>query len=174
MGRHLEQSIVLIGFMGVGKTSVGKSLAEKLNWKFIDTDEEIEKELNLPATEIFRTFGEKVFRAKEKEVIERISHEKNKVISVGGGAFLQKEVRAICLENCTVVLLDLSWDHWLDRLPLIIETRPVLHNRSLDDIQQLYEERKSTYNYHHVKVDIDERSIEEAVDQIMNDLTAAN
>src|SRR5690606_42046693 len=96
-----EKSIVLTGFMGVGKTTVGKAVAKKLYRDFIDIDKEIEKKFQMPTTEIFKTYGEKTFRQAEKEMVLHFSQQKMKVISLGGGAFLQEEKigRASCRES---------------------------------------------------------------------------
>lgn len=82
-----EQSIVLIGFMGVGKTTIGKAVAKKLYRDFIDIDEEIEKKFNMPPSDIFKEYGESIFRQTEKELIIDSCKQKLKIISVGGGAF---------------------------------------------------------------------------------------
>src|SRR4051794_29924705 len=97
-----EKSIVFVGFMGVGKTTIGKLVAKKLDRDFIDIDEEIEKEFKMPATKIFETFGEKTFREREKALILSLSKQPLNVISVGGGAFLQEDIRNACLANCLV------------------------------------------------------------------------
>ena len=89
-----------------------RKLAKKLSRDFVDIDQEIEKEFNLPTTEIFKQFGEKAFREKEKSIIEYYSQQPLKIISVGGGAFLQEEIRKTCLSNCIVLFLDLSWENW--------------------------------------------------------------
>ena len=103
MGNHelplREKSIVFIGFMGVGKTTIGKLVAEKLCRDFIDADEEIEKEFAMPATKIFETFGEKTFREKEESLIVGLTQQPLKVISLGGGAFLNENIRKACLKN---------------------------------------------------------------------------
>src|SRR6478609_5675388 len=101
-----EKSIVFIGFMGVGKTTIGQLVAKKLFRSFVDIDQEIEKEYNMPTSQIFKLIGEKAFREKEKEVISNFSKQKLKILSLGGGAFLQKETRDICLKNCIVFYLD--------------------------------------------------------------------
>lgn len=87
---YREKSIVFIGFMGSGKTTIGERVAKKLYRDFIDIDEEIEKEYGMPVTEIFRVHGEETFRAKEKEMITRLSTQPLKIISVGGGAFMNQ------------------------------------------------------------------------------------
>src|SRR5690625_1814071 len=111
-----EKSLVFIGFMGVGKTTVAQLVAKKLYRDFIDIDEEIEKEFNLPTTEIFKQIGEKKFREKEKEYVLHYCKQPLKVISLGGGAFMQEEIRKACLEHSIVFYLDISWDSWKEQI----------------------------------------------------------
>ncbi|SFC81265.1 shikimate kinase [Bacillus sp. OV322] len=155
------KSIVLIGFMGAGKTTAGKKLAEMLHRNFVDIDEEIEKEFQMPASEIFSKFGEQTFREKEKEMIRRLTQKEMYIISVGGGAFLQKEIRDICLAHCTVIFIEMSWDSWQERIPLIIASRPVLQDKSMDQIFELFKARQEIYNYHHKKISADTLDPEE-------------
>jgi shikimate kinase len=167
------QSIVFIGFMGVGKTAIGQEVAKKLYRDFVDIDQEIEKEFNMPTTEIFNKLGEKTFREKEKSLIEYYSQQKLKIISVGGGAFLQEAIRSICLANCTVFFLDLSWEYWKERISLIIDSRPVLQSRTLEEIEELFYTRQEIYSYHHSKVNTDTLDIKEIADYIVESLKVA-
>lgn len=167
------QSIVFIGFMGVGKTTIGQKVAKKLYRDFIDIDQEIEKEFNMPTTEIFKKFGEKTFREKEKEVIERFSQQKLKILSLGGGAFLQEDIRDICLSNCIVFYLDLSWDYWKERISLLIDSRPVLQSKSLEEIEDLFKTRQEVYSYHHSKVNTNNLDVDEVADFIVDSLKVA-
>lgn len=163
-----DKSIVLIGFMGTGKTTIGKTLASRLKWEFIDVDEEIEKEFQMNTVNIFREFGEEAFRIREKELIISYSNQARKIISVGGGAFLQKEVKDACMENCIVVHLDLSFSNWKERLHAIIDTRPVLQNKSIDDIHTLYIARQEIYKEHHYKLNLNDTNSEEAAMAIIS------
>lgn len=165
-----EKSIVFIGFMGVGKTTIGKLVAEKLHWDFIDIDEKIEKEFHMPTTKIFEQYGERTFREREKQIITNLSKEPLHIISVGGGAFMQEEIRQACLDNCIVIYLDLSWNYWKDRMQLIIDTRPVLQNKSMKDIEALFNSRKDAYSYHHLKVNTDHLTAEEVAQNIVESL----
>ncbi|MES1042861.1 MULTISPECIES: shikimate kinase [Peribacillus] len=167
------QSIVFIGFMGVGKTTIGQKVARKLYRDFIDIDQEIEKEFNMPTTEIFKKFGEKAFREKEKSVIESLSQQQLKIISVGGGAFLQEDIRNICLSNCIVFYLDLSWEYWKERIGLLIDSRPVLQSRSLEEIEELFHTRQEIYSYHHSKVNTNDLNVDEVADFIVDSLKVA-
>ncbi|TWI54087.1 shikimate kinase [Halalkalibacter nanhaiisediminis] len=168
-----EKSIVFIGFMGVGKTTIGKLVAQKLYRTFIDIDEEIEKEYGMPTQQIFQKIGEKAFREKEKSLIQKFCTQKLKIISVGGGAFLQKEIRDICLTNCTVIALDISWDSWKERLNVIIDSRPVLQGRSMEEIEELFYKRQEIYSAHNSKLVTDNLNVEEIADYITDSLKVA-
>ncbi|MDA7026431.1 shikimate kinase [Bacillus sp. CLL-7-23] len=166
-----KKNIVLIGFMGVGKTTIGQLVANKVNRAFIDIDQEIEKDLQMTIPEIFKQKGEAFFRKTEKDYIFKMCEQTTgKIISLGGGAFQQEEIRKKCLENCIVLFLDLSWEHWKKRIDLLIETRPILQHRSLAEIKQLYNDRKTIYASHHIKVDTDHQNPEAVVDQIVDKL----
>ncbi|MDQ6596170.1 shikimate kinase [Bacillus salipaludis] len=154
--------------MGAGKTTVGKILAEKLNREFIDIDEEIENEFNLPVSQIFKQYGESTFRSKEKSLITEKCNLGRQIISVGGGAFLQEEIRKICLSTCTVIFLDISWECWKGRISLIIDSRPVLQGKSLEEMEELFYKRQEVYVQHHVKIQTDYKGPEEAADEIID------
>ncbi|WP_249871271.1 shikimate kinase [Oceanobacillus saliphilus] len=168
-----EQSIVLIGFMGVGKTTIGRAVAKKLYRDFIDIDEEIEKKFNMPTSEIFKMYGEKTFRQTEKETIIHACKQKLKIISVGGGAFLQEEIRDACLSHCIIFFLDLSWDSWKERISLLIDSRPVLQGKTIDEIQQLFYDRQPIYEDHHSRVITDNLVEDEVADYITDSLKTA-
>lgn len=168
-----EKSIIFIGFMGAGKTTVGQLVAKKLYRTFIDIDQEIEKEYGMTTSEIFKVFGEKSFREKEKEMIANFSKKKLKIISVGGGAFLQEEIRDICLSNCIVFYLDISWDSWKERLNILIDNRPVLKGRSIEEIEELFINRQNIYSYHNSKFNTDNLEIDEIADYLIETLKLA-
>ncbi|MEC1736146.1 shikimate kinase [Bacillus mojavensis] len=166
-----ERNIVLIGFMGVGKTTIGQLVAKKLYRDFIDIDQEIEKDLNMSIPEMFEKKGEDFFRKTEKEYILNLCHHTRfKIVSLGGGSFKQEEIRKCCLEHCLVLHLDLSWENWKQRANLLIESRPVLHNRSMDEMEQLFNERKVIYDKHNLKVETDNLAPEEIADYIVETL----
>ncbi|MBD8003541.1 shikimate kinase [Bacillus norwichensis] len=162
-----EKSIALVGFMGVGKTTAGELASIKLKWEFIDTDQEIEKVVGLPTTEIFKKYGEKAFRTYEKKMIEEKTKEKKQVISLGGGAFMNEETRKTCLANTVVIFLDISWEAWKKRYDILVETRPVLQGRNLNEIKELYLERKQLYGHHHFCILTDNLSPDEVANKIV-------
>ena len=171
MNNDREKSIVFIGFMGVGKTTIGKLVAEKLNREFIDIDEEIEKEYGMKVSEIFNKIGERAFREKEKSVITSLCEQKSKILSLGGGAFLQGDIRKVCLSASFVIFLDLSFDNWKERISQIIDSRPVLQGKSLDEMKELFYKRQEIYSNHHLKVITDNQDPEEIANLIINKLT---
>jgi len=172
-GSLKEKSIIFIGFMGVGKTTIGKLVAKKLYRDFIDIDEEIEKEFKMPVSQIFNEIGEKAFRQKEKEMIIEQCRQKLHIISVGGGAFLQEEIRQECLSSCIVFFLDLSWESWKERISMIIDSRPVLQGKTIEEIEELFYKRQEVYSAHHSKISTDNHEIEEVADYIVTSLKLA-
>ncbi|MEW9675706.1 shikimate kinase [Lentibacillus sp. L22] len=163
-----EKSIVLTGFMGVGKTTVGQLLANKLKRPFVDIDDEIEKEYRMAATEIFKTIGEKAFRQKEIETVIRHAKQRCKIISLGGGAFMQEKIRGACLENCIVVHLDISWELWKKRMEMLVDTRPILQNKKIEEIEALFYKRRNVYSKSHSTLLTDSNNEEEVAEHIIN------
>lgn len=132
----LPRPIVLIGLMGVGKTTVGRRLATRLRLPFVDADAEIEVAAGMTVSEIFERFGEPHFRDGERRVIARLIDGAPKVIATGGGAFLNDETRALILDQATAI--------WLDAAPRVLaervakrDHRPLL--RGKDPLQVLTE-----------------------------------
>lgn len=110
LAARIDRPIVLVGMMGVGKTTVGRRLAAMLNVPFCDADEEIEKAAHMSIPEIFAQFGEPYFRSGERRVIARLVGEdgapQRRVLATGGGAFVDPETRALILERAIAVWLD--------------------------------------------------------------------
>ncbi len=115
-GAGLGRSIVLVGLMGAGKTSVGRRLAATLGVPFVDSDAEIEKAAGMAIGDIFERFGEADFRAGERKVILRLLGEPPAVIATGGGAFMSGETRAAVAEKATSVWLDAALDVLWERV----------------------------------------------------------
>ncbi|MDY7220998.1 shikimate kinase [Halalkalibacterium halodurans] len=159
-----ERNIVLIGFMGVGKTSVGEQLAKRLFRDFIDVDQEIEKTWKMKISDIFRLKGEEAFRKIEREMtIDYCTNTSLKVISLGGGAYMQDAIRTACLDHCIVIYLDLSWSLWKERLNVLIDNRPVLQDKKVEEMEQLFTKRQPTYQKNSFQVETDGREVAEIV-----------
>ena len=120
--------LVLVGLMGVGKTTVGRRLAGRLRLPFVDADHEIEAAAKLSIAEIFDRFGEPYFRDGERRVIARLMDGRPKVIATGGGAFINDATRALILRDATAIWLDASVDVLVDRVRRR-DTRPLLRDR---------------------------------------------
>jgi shikimate kinase len=126
---HLQRAIVLIGLMGVGKTTVGRRLAARLGLGFVDADHEIELAAGLSVAEIFERFGEAHFRDGERRVIARLIDGTPKVIATGGGAFMNEATRALILERATAVWLDADLDTLAARVSRR-DDRPLLRGKN--------------------------------------------
>jgi shikimate kinase len=131
------RSVVLIGMMGAGKTSIGRRLANILGLPFLDADAEIEKAANLTIPEIFEHYGETHFREGEKRVIARLLTEGPAVIATGGGAYMSPETRERCHEAGITVWLKADVPVMLERVrkkdnrPLLAGADPEARMRSL-------------------------------------------
>lgn len=120
--------LVLVGLMGVGKSTVGRRLAQRLLLPFVDADHEIETAAGMPIAEIFQRFGEPYFRDGERRVIARLIDGNPKVIATGGGAFVNDETRTLILEEATAIWLDADLDVLVDRVRRR-DSRPLLRDR---------------------------------------------
>jgi shikimate kinase len=125
---HVDRPVVLIGLMGVGKTTVGRRLAARLGLSFVDADHEIELAAGLKIAEIFERFGEDHFRDGERRVIARLIDGKPKVVATGGGAFMNDATRALILERATAVWLDADIDTLAARVSRR-DDRPLLRGK---------------------------------------------
>ncbi|WP_106589501.1 shikimate kinase [Salsuginibacillus halophilus] len=163
-----KKSVILVGFMGVGKTTAGALAAQQLDRTFVDIDDEIVKAFDMTIPDIFSAYGEDVFREKERELVEAYCTASNQVISLGGGVFMNDALRRLCLEHGLVVHLDMSWEAWTERLDDIIDTRPVLQKKNVDEIESLFYERKDLYKDHHMKVMTDGLSEEAVAEAIVS------
>ncbi|MEO1163806.1 MAG: shikimate kinase, partial [Chloroflexota bacterium] len=105
MSENSIQNIVLTGFMGTGKSTVGQSLAAELGWVFFDVDTAIEHRTGLTIPRIFANFSEPFFRAIEKGICHEIALQKNLVVATGGGAIVDDDSRKILLETSFVICL---------------------------------------------------------------------
>jgi len=142
----MKTNVALIGFMGVGKTAVGKALAEKLSREFIELDTLIEQKAGKSIPEIFQQNGEVAFRELEIEVTKEVSRNKNLVIACGGGLVLNKINIDRLRESSIIVYLTASPRAILNRIPSEGEERPLLNtpNKALA-IQELLRFRKPFY-----------------------------
>lgn len=169
MDRIETPSVALIGFMGTGKTTVGKRLARRLGYQFVDSDAEIERRAGASIRTIFQEQGEQAFRDLESETIAALAAQPDQVISTGGGAVLHAHNADLLHANCLVVWLTASPGVILKRVGNA-ETRPLLADAAdpLARIRQLLEARSHLYEAAaHLRVDTTDRKPEAIVEEIM-------
>lgn len=150
IARRIDRPLVLVGMMGVGKTTIGRKLASMLHLPFVDADEEIERAAHMPIPEIFATYGESYFRDGERRVIARLvgtgRYVDRKVLSTGGGAFVDAATRALVLDKAIAVWLDSDVETLVERVARKAN-RPLLKNgdpRAI--ITRLKDEREQFYS----------------------------
>ncbi|WZL79998.1 shikimate kinase [Vallitaleaceae bacterium 9-2] len=162
-------NVVLIGFMGSGKSSVGKVLADKLERNFIDMDDEIEVGEEKSINEIFEAYGEEHFRELETSYLEKLLTKKNKVIATGGGVILKEENVSILKRIGTVVFLHTPLDQLLNNLQDDTK-RPLLKDEDhATTIKNLLNLREPIYfEASNMIIQTKDKSIEEIADEIVS------
>lgn len=161
------KNIVLTGFMGTGKTEVGRLLARKLGYKFIDADSVIEEDQKMPITEIFKRFGEPYFRDIESKVIKRLSEMEGVVISTGGGAVLRQENMDNLRKNGIIICLMASPETIYERTKKDT-SRPLLQvENPLQRIKELLDFRRPYYEKADIMIDTDGKTPEEVAREIL-------
>lgn len=161
------KNIVLTGFMGTGKTEVGKILSQRLGFIFVDVDTEIEKEQGMKITEIFKKYGEQRFRELEADVIKRISDRQCIVISTGGGAVLRQENIDNLRKKGVIVCLSASPETILMRTSNS-DDRPLLQVEDpMKRIKELLEFRKPYYEKADIMIDTEGKTPIEVADEII-------
>ncbi|WP_066589857.1 shikimate kinase [Sphingomonas pruni] len=159
--------IVLVGLMGVGKSTVGRRLAARLHLPFVDADTEIEEAAGMTVSEIFEKFGEAYFRDGERRVIARLVDGKPKVIATGGGAFINDETRALILDQSIAIWLDAPTRILAERVGRR-DTRPLLRNRNPREVlDELAAVRNPIYAQAPIRIASDQAPHESAVNAIL-------
>ena len=163
----MRKNLVLLGMMGVGKSTLGKIVAKKLNLEFIDTDTRIEEKYLMKIHTIFKKKGEKFFRSEEEKEVLKSLKKSNCVIALGGGSFINKAIRKNILKNAVSIWLDSNLEI-LDKRTKWNKKRPLLDKEnSKIVINKLYEERKSIYKLANYKIDCTKLSKENIVNKII-------
>jgi shikimate kinase len=168
--RRPSSSIVLVGLMGAGKSTVGRRLAARLGLAFADSDEEIERAAGRSINEIFQRFGESEFRDGERRVIARLVAGPPKVIATGGGAFMNENTRTLILGNCISVWLDADVATLAERVSRR-DTRPLVSGKDPHQVlRDLAERRNPFYALAHIHVRGERLPHDRTVDQILDGL----
>lgn len=160
-------NLVLTGFMGTGKTTVGKRLAQQLNMPFADTDDEVEKVTGLTIKELFDKYGERRFRSEEAAAIRRIIRHNNQVIATGGGVVLNPENITALKENGLIFCLEARPEIIYERVKHK-NTRPLLdEDKLMDTINRMLAERRDLYKNTHFTIDTSQNCVETVVEEII-------
>jgi shikimate kinase len=165
-----RRSIVLVGMMGVGKSSVGRRLAARLAIPFVDADTEIEKAAGMSIADIFDRHGEAYFRSGEARVIARLLEGGPQVLATGGGAFMNADTRALVKVKGASIWLQAEYDVLARRISKRRNERPLLQTADpAETLRQLLIEREPTY----AQADLTVQSREVAHDAIVADIMSA-
>ena len=140
----LNKNIVLLGMMGSGKSTIGYLLSKNINLNFLDVDKFIEKETDLKIYDIFQKKGEVYFRNLEEKTTLKLLKGKGKIISLGGGGFLNKNIRKEILKNHISFWLNWKNSTIINRI-LKSKKRPVAFNSSENNLKRLINERSNIY-----------------------------
>lgn len=147
------KKVVLIGFMGTGKTAVGRRLARLLGWDFVDTDTEIESLTGKSVARIFQEYGEVRFRSEENLLCRRLEHSTKTVIATGGGMVLNPENVALLKKNGVLVRLYADPEVIVQRVKAKKKGRPLLRGDLHARVKQLLAERNGAYDIAEFAVD---------------------
>jgi len=171
LGERLGRTIVLVGMMGSGKTSVGRRLAKVLGWPFQDADWAIEHAAGTTVSNIFGEIGEEAFRECERQVIARVMDEQQQqVLALGGGSFVADETRALVKERAISIWLDTDIDILVKRTGRRND-RPLLATGDPREILgRLLHERRATYGEADITIDGGTGSLADVVGRAVNAL----
>lgn len=168
-------SIVLTGFMGAGKTTVGELLAARLGWRFVDTDRVVEERAGMTVAEIFERQGEAAFRQIEAEAVRETAAGASLVLALGGGALERAETRDFLasLPGCRVIFLEAPLDILLARCAQHAEgpVRPVLRDRR--SLIERWQARLPWYRQAHVTIATEKRTPQAVVESLLAALADA-
>ena len=141
-----RKNICIMGLMGSGKSVIGKDLSKYLNFKFYDTDKEIELKTKKSINEIFKEYGELYFRNLEEKICIKLLNKNNCVISLGGGSITNKEIRKSIKQNSYSIYLQVKLNNLVNRLKSS-KKRPLLNKdgSKIEILKKIYEDRKKFY-----------------------------
>ena len=163
----MNKNLILTGMMGVGKSTIGKKLAKKLKYNFVDVDRLIEIKEKLSINLIFKNKGENYFRKMENSITLQELKKKNSVIALGGGSYLNKSIRINARKLSLCFWLDVSADTLIKRLSKT-KKRPLLYKKNISDtIRKIYLERKKTYKEADFRIKCNFLTSDEIADKIL-------
>jgi shikimate kinase len=167
LGKRLDRPVVLVGLMGVGKSTVGRRLAKRLGLPFVDSDSEIEEAVGLPWGELFERYGEEDYRDGERRLVARLIDGQVRVIATGGGVFVDPRTRELLNERGITVWLDAPVDILTERTARR-DTRPLLKNGDpKTTLERLAEIERQAYAEAHIHVKSGEGPHKDVVEAIV-------
>ena len=162
----LKENLVLLGMMGSGKSTIGLLISKKLNIKFVDVDNIIEKNMNMPIAEIFKVKGENFFRNLEEKITIKLLSSSNTVISLGGGSFINDKIRNEVINNNYSFWLSCSTSTIINRIKNN-KKRPLTSNLDDSKIGELITNRSKIYTKAQFKINCDKLTKKEIVNKIV-------
>jgi len=172
LAKRLDRPVVLVGLMGVGKSTVGRRLARRLGLPFVDSDAEIEDAAGLSAAEVYERYGESDFRDGERRLVARLIEGDVRVIATGGGAYVDSRTRELLNQRAITVWLDAPVDILTERTSRR-DTRAQLRNGDRKaTLARLADERRRSYEEAHIHVKSGDGAHKEVVDSIIDALEA--
>ena len=163
----LKKNLVLLGMMGSGKSTIGYLLSKNLNLEFYDIDSIIEKQDGRKIAEIFNTEGEDFFRKLEEKVSIKFLKLKNKVVSLGGGAFLNENIRKEVLSNNVSFWLNWKDNTLINRIKRN-NKRPIINNSNENEIKKLISKRLKIYSMADFKINCEKFTKNEITRKILD------
>ena len=164
---NLNKDIVLLGMMGSGKSTIGYRLSKYLKLKFVDIDYVIEKETGLTINNIFQRKGEDYFRNLEEKITLKMLKNSKKIIALGGGGFLNNNIRKEIINNHFSVWLDWKHSTIIKRI-LKSKKRPIALNSTETDLKKLITERSNIYSKANFKINCETLTKNMIVKQIVD------
>ncbi len=170
LSKRLDRPVVLVGLMGVGKSTVGRRLAKRLGVSFVDSDSAIEDASGLPAAEVFERYGERDFRDGERRLVARLMDGEVRVIATGGGAYVDPRTRELLNQRAITVWLDAPVDILAERTSRR-DTRVQLRTGDPKAVlERLSRERRPSYEEAHIHVKSGDGAHRDVVDAIISEL----
>jgi len=163
----MAKNIILVGFMGTGKSTVGWRLAQKLHMEFIDMDKEIERITGLTVSDLFRRYGEVRFRSEERVLAAKLAKRENMVIATGGGVVLQEDNIDSLGGSGTIVRLEATPEEILTRVNRKKGSRPLLkRDINAEDIADILNKREPLYACAEYRISTSGKDVEQVVNEI--------
>ena len=162
----INKNIVLVGMMGSGKSSIGKILSKKLEFEFIDTDNKIEEIEKKTISEIFKLNGEKYFRKIEEIISLKFLKLNNKIIALGGGGYINSNIRKYVQKKCISVWLDWENETLINRIKNS-KKRPLAIKLDNLKLKSLIIKRSAMYNLSDYRINCDKLNKKEIVEKII-------